>query len=336
MTWLAWRQFRGQAAAGAAALALLGVVLLLSGPGLADSWNDGLARCGDDCASFTDGYLDQHQSQVLAVTGLVLVVPAILGLFWGAPLVAREVDSGTHRLVWNQSVTRVRWLTAKLLLVGGAVAAVAGLVTWAINWWSDPLDAASLQADARLPWALTFSAHGIVPVAYALFAFALGVCVGILTRRALPAMAITLAVFVTVQVAVPTLVRAHLTPPETTTAAITADTLANFTLVDGDRLHIDADAPEPGSWLISRRTVDASGRTVDSLPASLTTRPECAATKDVGSCLQLIARLGYRQVSTYHPPSHFWPLQRAEAGLYAAMTAALVALSFWWVRRRVA
>ena len=57
-----------------------------------------------------------------------------------------------------------------------------------------------------------FDARGIVPIGYAAFAFALGVTVGMLVRRTVPAMAITLAVFVAVQVAMPLLVRAHLMP----------------------------------------------------------------------------------------------------------------------------
>jgi len=42
-----------------------------------------------------------------------LATPALLGIFWGAPLIARELETGTCRLAWNQSVTRTRWLTVK-------------------------------------------------------------------------------------------------------------------------------------------------------------------------------------------------------------------------------
>jgi ABC-type transport system involved in multi-copper enzyme maturation permease subunit len=336
MTWLAWRQFRVQAAAGAAVVALIAIFLLLTGPGLSNTYADGLAQCGGDCRQFADAFLDEHQATMLEVTAIILVLPAILGLFWGAPLVSRELDAGTHRLAWTQSVTRSRWLAVKLLLVGVAVAAVSGLVTWAVDWWSDPLDAAGAVGEARLPWSLTYAAHGVVPVAYALFAFTLGVAVGILTRRPLPAMAITLAVFLAFQIAIPLTVRPHLVSPVTTSAAITADTLANFNIVQGgNALTIDANAPEPGSWLISRHLVDGSGRPVTTLPGYLIDRPDCAPAKDVSQCLSVIAGLGYRQVSTYHPPSHFWPLQRAEAGLYVGLSAVLAGFCFWWIRRRV-
>jgi hypothetical protein len=336
MTWLAWRQFRAQAVTAVIGLVLLGGWLLATGPRLADQYSQGRADCSSSgCGQFIDGFLDQHQGTLLALTAAVLVVPALLGMFWGAPLVARELDAGTHRLAWNQSVTRYRWLSVKLVLVGLSVAAVAGLVVSAVDRWSAPLDAAS-QTDPRLPLALTFAARGVVPLAYALFAFALGVTVGLLTKRVIPAMIITLVVYLAVQIAVAWLVRPHLAPTHTSVAPITSETLQNFTITN-DGVVVNGDPPVPGSWLVSRHTVDASGARVDFLPASLMDEPECAPsiTKGIDPCLTLIASKGYRQVSVYHLPSQFWQLQRAEAALYGGATAGLVGLCFWWLKRRL-
>jgi hypothetical protein len=247
MIWVAWRQFRAQAVTAAIGLLLLGAWLLATGPGLADEYAAGLAGCSSNgCDQFMDGFVDQHQKALLALTLVALVVPALLGLFWGAPLVARELDAGTHRLVWNQSVTRYRWLTVKLLLVGASCALVAGLVVWWVERWSTPIDDAS-QLDPRLPMAVTFAAHGVVPLAYAAFAFALGVAVGMLTKRVLPAMVVTLVVFLLAQVAVAWLVRPHLAPSHTSVAPVTSDTLQNFTFSsDGIHLSGDASVPAPG------------------------------------------------------------------------------------------
>ena len=55
--------------------------------------------------------------QVALIT-LVLVVPALIGMFWGAPLIAHELETGTFRLAWTQSVSRRRWLLVKMGLVG--------------------------------------------------------------------------------------------------------------------------------------------------------------------------------------------------------------------------
>ena len=156
----------------------------------------------------------------------MLVLPALIGLFWGAPLLTRELEAGTHRLVWNQSVTRTRWLAVKLALTGLAAMTAAGLGSLAVSWWSSPIDKTAANVPQMGP--VVFAARGIVPIAYAAFAFALGVTVGMLVRRTLPAMAITLAVFVAVQFAMPLLVRPHLVPPTRSTIEITESNLDDF------------------------------------------------------------------------------------------------------------
>ena len=136
--------------------------------------------------------------------------PALVGVFWGAPLLARELETGTFRLVWTQSVTRRRWLAVKLGLVGGASVAVAGLLGWVVTWWSVPVDRVNLD---RFSSPLIFSERGLVPLGYAAFAFALGVVLGLLLRRTVPAMAATLAVFVGARLAVTQWLRPHLMAP---------------------------------------------------------------------------------------------------------------------------
>jgi transposase len=120
----------------------------------------------------------------------VLVLPALIGLFWGAPLITRELEAGTHRLVWNQTITRTRWLAVKLGLTGLATITAAGLGSLAVTWWSSPIDKTATNDFPRMG-PLLFDARGVVPIGYAAFAFALGVTVGMLVRRTLPAMAIT-------------------------------------------------------------------------------------------------------------------------------------------------
>src|SRR5262245_39997963 len=230
MIWVAWRQFRAQAVTAAIGLLLLGAWLLATGPGIADEYAAGLASCPSrGCDQFMDGFVDQHQKGLLALTLVVLVVPALLGLFWGAPLVARELDAGTHRLVWNQTVTRYRWLTVKLVLVGASCALVAGLLAWWVDRWTTPINDAS-RLDPRLPLGMTYAASGVVPLAYAVFAFALGVTVGMLIKRVLPAMVVTLVIFIVAQFAVGILVRPHLAPTTTSIAPITGATLQNFNI----------------------------------------------------------------------------------------------------------
>ena len=106
MIWLTWRQFRAQAAAVAAIAVAFALVLAATGPRLAD-----LATTYRDVFDHITAN-DRH----LFYAGIVViaVAPVIIGVFWGAPLVARELEAGTHRLAWTQSVTRTRWLAIKL------------------------------------------------------------------------------------------------------------------------------------------------------------------------------------------------------------------------------
>jgi len=108
-------------------------------------------------------------------------------------------------LAWNQSVTRTRWLAVKLGLVGVASMATAGLFSLMVTWWAAPIDKVVMN---RITPEL-FPARGIAPIGYAAFAFALGVAAGVLVRRTVPAMAVTLAIFALIQVVMPVWVRPY-------------------------------------------------------------------------------------------------------------------------------
>jgi ABC-type transport system involved in multi-copper enzyme maturation permease subunit len=338
MIWLTWRQFRGGAVMMAAALALLAAILGLTGPGLADEYSTGIAACTTQsgaCSDFVERFFNDNQIPHLAVTAVVLVLPALIGVFWGAPLIAREIEAGTHRLVWNQSITRTRWLAVKLGLTGLAAMTAAGLGSLAVTWWSSPIDKTATEFPRMAP--LLFAARGIVPIGYAAFAFALGVTVGMLVRRTVPAMAITLAIFVAAQIAMPLLVRPHLLPPASSTIELTESNIDGFQWGTNDVLQVWSDAGPEGAWVLSSHSVDPSGHAVDTISVSSSSGP-CApptGTPDEGrvtECLAEIQRLGYRQEATYHPASRFWPFQWYETGIYTALALGLAGFCFWRIR----
>jgi ABC-type transport system involved in multi-copper enzyme maturation permease subunit len=342
MIWLTWRQFRAAGAMMLAALAALAAVLALTGPGLADDYATGIAACTSQpggCSDFVRQFFNHHQGSFLAVTAVVLILPALIGLFWGAPLITRELEAGTHRLVWNQSVTRTRWLAVKLALTGLAAMTAAGLGSLAVTWWSSPIDKTAAGFPKMGP--LLFATRGIVPIAYAVFAFALGVTVGMLVRRTIPAMAITLAVFVAVQFAMPLLVRPHLAPPTRSTVQITESNLEDFSFGPDRPIRVSAKAADTGAWVLSSHTVDASGHAVDSIPPSPSpslspfSGPCAPSQRGLSPCLAEVTRLGYRQQVTYQPSSRFWPFQWYETGIYTALTVGLAGLCFWRIRRRL-
>ena len=199
----AWLRFRTQALVAFGVLAVLAVVLVVTGIRLAHAYDAAVAACKlhGDCASAlslfpSNGYLTASNE----LHPLVIAIPCVLGMFWGAPLAAREFETGTFRLAWTQGSTRIRWLAVKLAVVGAASVAVAGLLSLMVTWWSSPIAAA--QMGVRLDPGI-FAEGGIAPVGYAAFAFAFGVTAGLLSRRTLPAMAVTLGIFVAVWFAFP-------------------------------------------------------------------------------------------------------------------------------------
>src|SRR5580658_2123123 len=134
MIWLTWRQSRAQLIGAVGVLAVLALVLEVTGPDLAHLYNtSGIVRCPpSSCATLANRFLNKISKidtllYFLGI-GLLYAVPVIIGIFWGAPLVAREIEAHTHRLIWNQSVTRTRWLAIKLTVLALAATAFAGLL----------------------------------------------------------------------------------------------------------------------------------------------------------------------------------------------------------------
>ncbi|MGI5490017.1 ABC transporter permease [Microtetraspora malaysiensis] len=354
MIWLTWRQFRGSATMMAAVLVVLTAALALTGPNLASDYAAGIADCTPDntCLDFFDRFFGEYDILFLALTLVVLILPALIGLFWGAPLITRELEAGTHLLVWNQSITRGRWLAVKLGLTGLAAMTAATASGLAVTWWSDPLDKSAVPEMAQMA-PVVFGARGIAPMGYAAFAFVLGVTVGMLVRRTLPAMALTLAVFAAIQLAMPLLVRPHLMPPVTGTFELGRENMDGLGGPRGGSLQIflrtSAVPGHPGAWVLSSKLVDPSGRTISSgdgssgpsstivraVPVSTTSGPCSPQGLPEGGCTAEINRLGYRQQAAYQPLERFWPFQWIETGIYALLTLGLAWFSFWWIRRRL-
>lgn len=345
MSWLTWRQSRVAVLTVLAGLAIFGLALAVTGPRLAQEYHlSGLAACTGDASC---GHAQQSFAFQVRQTGIDLplyglgialtyLIAAVIGMFWGAPLVARELEAGTFRLAWTQSITRSRWLAVKLALIGLAAVTATGLLSLAVNWWSHPIDQANARpgADAGLALParmapLIFGARGITPIGYALFAFMLGVTAGVVLRRTVPAMALTLAVLATVQVLVPAALRAHYQAPTVSSTALvlTPDRPQSLQL-RGGKLMVSAPVSLPGAWITSVRTVDSTGRTATpAIPQA------CVVGGDVAVCDEAINALGLRQRVTYHPANRFWVFQWYELGLYLALAALLTALGARGIRR---
>jgi hypothetical protein len=338
MSWLVWRQHRLQAAIAAVLLAAFAAVMLTSGLQMASQWHSMLGSCTvtsttNTCGSESLGSAIGHDFEVLSI-----MVPGILGIFWGAPLVAHEIESGTSTFAWTQTVTRIRWLTAKAgwLLLAAAVwgGAVAALVTW----WSGPRNALYGNAFEQN----IFDVQGIVPVGYAVFATALGITAGALLRRTLPAIAVTLGGFIGLRLLVDDAIRQHYVTAVTT---VTSEQ-DNF-------------SPPAGSWQLASGVISKTGQVV---PRQVFSGPNIGGvplSALPASCQKLFSAVGgrlpvrggmttglqdqfhacflsagFRQFVTYQPANRFWAFQGIETGIFVLLGAALLAVTYVVVRRR--
>ncbi len=312
MTWLTWRQFRTSALVVLAALALVAVPTVVTGRQIR-AWEAACTSASPCLGIPVEAYMSRYMWLLVLLRGGLLALPVVLGIFWGAPLVAREIDSGTYRLAWTQSTSRVRWLTVKIVVVGLASLLATAVLSWMTTWWFGPADRTTNDKFI----ASIFDVRDVVPVGYAAFAFALGLSAGIVIRRVLPAMATTLAVFIAVRMAVQMLVRPHY-------RALLSESGPLLDPSGGNTLKQGAALPS-GSWAVATQIFDPSGHLLRD-PLRFGPDATCAATQN---CLD-----GYTQHVLYQPGSRYWSFQWIETGLFTALALLLVGFSYWWLTGR--
>jgi hypothetical protein len=331
VTWLVWRQYRAQGAIALALLAAFAAVLVVTGLRIAAQWHSAVNACTAHAAG-ASGCLDVSLGGARAqdLIGLTVIVPAVVGFLWGAPLVAQELETGTVNFAWTQSVTRRHWLAVKagwLLLAaalwGGAVGALA-------TWWSGPRNA--LYQNQFQPG--NFDIQGIVPIGYAVFATALGIAAGALLRQTLVGIAVTIGGFTGVRLLITLVVRQHYM------AAVTA----YYKLMAGF-------SPAGPAWVVSEGVIDKSGHVyagngvfalvnmpVTALPAScrglLYASPDSLTRAHLRQVVSCVQTAGFRGFTTYQPASRYWPFQGIETGIFLALAAGLLALTLVVIRRR--
>ena len=329
MTWVVWRQHRNQAYRAAAALAAFAVLLLVTGRQMASHYHSALTSCAasHSCGNLTNTLILGTPVMFLLVT-LTVVVPCLLGVFWGGPLVARELETGTSQFAWTQSITRSRWLTVKVGWVLLAAAAWGGAVSALVTWWSSPVNA--LKHQNFQPG--QFDIQGIVPIGYALFAVALGIAAGTLLRRTLPALAITIGVFTFLRLVIGQDLRSHYLTALTKT----------FSFLHPPPL------PTGSYWLVSGGVVGPGGQVPGShiggvgvsfggVPVPIANLPSTCqklvfqSPHRFGSCL---AAHGYHAFISYQPASRYWAFQGIETGIFVLLAAALIAVTAIAVTRR--
>jgi ABC-2 family transporter protein len=317
MVWLTWRQHRAEALGSLLVLAAVAAILLALGAPMRSAYtHDGLAACiahnttTGSCVDVVNQFAARFGGAANSLIPWLNLLPAFLGIFVGAPLLAREFEHGTWRLAWTQAVPRTRWLAVKLALLIAGIIALTAPLTALFTWYRGPLD----QLDGRLsPNAFDF--EGFALPAYALFAFALGTLAGILTRRTVVAMAITLGGFLAVRLPVETWLRPHYQHPVTAVA----DPGVHQGLVDT-------------ALGISRTLLDPAGHPLSNLQERHVLN---AAGQKSGDPATYLHAHGYHWQTVFQPASRFWHFQLIEAALFATLAAILLAVAAWQLRRRV-
>jgi hypothetical protein len=317
MIWVTWRQHRGEALTALALTALFAALILLTGVQMHDAFDaQGVASClGNTAAPSCSGVAEAYQQQFstyLALYQWLNLVPLALGLFIGAPLVAREIERNTHLLAWTQGVTRTRWIVTNVLLLLAATVTLGIIFTLLMGWWLQPMIA--IDGSALRP--SEFDLQGIAPLGYFVAALAIGTLAGTLIRRTLPAMAVAIIGFLALRFGTIDLLRPHFMAPVVGSSPVGATSPVSR-----------------GDWVLNDGLVGASGQSfngrfaIDQLCGGLNSTKQA-----INACLQ-----GHGVVETvsYQPAGRYWTFQGIELAEFALIAVLLMLMTVWWVRRRI-
>jgi ABC-type transport system involved in multi-copper enzyme maturation permease subunit len=223
MIWISWRQHRSQAIACLAVLVALAAYAVIESSSMRSAFgNDGLAGClarsqGTACPGGVTTFMNEFSSVVnIAFWSVTLIVPGLIGVLVGAPLIARELEGGTWQLAWSQTIPRSRWLAVKLALVTAGLIILGVAMTAVITWYRAPMDRLTGHLQPN-----SYDFEGLVLTAYILCGFGFAVLAGLLVRRVIPAIIAAFLPWLALRLIVEFVFRPHFLAPLTTTANCT-------------------------------------------------------------------------------------------------------------------
>jgi hypothetical protein len=324
MIWVTWAQHRREALVSGIILTVAATLLVITGLIiLGDFKSSGAASCapaagpavgvfnaGTSCEPVVGAFFSRWMGLTQTASFALMTLPVLLGVFIAAPLLSREFEQRTYLFAWSQSITKLRWVLVKLGLFAAVVLISAAALAVLAIWWHSPLDRAFYGG----PWA-AFDVQGIAPIGYAVFALSLGTLAGLVFRRTIPAMALTLFVFVGVRILI-ALVRPHF-----------------MTAVTGSALDV-----RQGSWILSASYyMDAQGHHVSfeqvnqMVSVYASTAPK---TFNGSGVMDYLHQQGISLLTDYQPLDRFWAFQLIEAALFFGLAIGLIAACLWWLQRR--
>jgi hypothetical protein len=326
--WVIWRQHRITFAALASLLGALALYIWIAGLELHHA-HVGATTCNaasPACSDLIDRFNGMNKALWRGQT--LQALPALIGAFVGAPVLAREFETGTFRYAWTQGFGRWRWTLAKLVALAGVVTVAAGAISAVFSWYYQPYFATGNQTRSLTQMSplagAVFDLRGVVFAAWTLTAFAIGGLAGALIRRVVPAIVATLVAYAGLALVTANLLRQHYLTPLLTT-----------------KLNVPGSAWVMSQWWTKGGHFAFRGWTraptrifrLCAPPPPLGAR---VAKPSQGSLAQCFARHGYTQLTKYQPATRFWPLQWIEGAWLLALSGLLIAATVWVVRRRVA
>jgi hypothetical protein len=315
--WLSWRQQRTETLIAAVILALLAVAFIPPGIHLADLFaQDHLARCVNSHSVACGLAVQSFTANAGFVHGLLdggwfNLVPGLIGVALAAPLLL-DLEQGTIRLAWTQSITRRRWLATKLAVTTGTVLLAAAAFSALFTWYQQPLDRLFGRWDK-------FDFEWIVPLGYALFAFGLAVAIGVLWRRSTAAIVVAFAGYVAARLFVQSWLRQRFVTPLSATWGP----------------HSPGPTTGNNVWVLSGGPSDKAGHIFSGSSAIF---QECASRSGAkGLDPGCMARhgAGYNHL-VWQPASRFWEFQGIETALFGGVALLLLAAAVAWLVRRPA
>ena len=329
MAGVTWRQHRFTLAGLVALLGVLALGLWLAGLQLHHAYA-AVAACrpalSPACLDLTDTF---NWANGLLANGIILqAVPPLIGAFVGAPVLARELESGTFRFAWTQGFGRWRWALAKLVLLAVAVTAAAAVFSLMLSWYYQPYFAPGNQAlgltELTPFFPGLFDLHGVAFAAWTLAAFSVGALAGMLIRRVVPAIAAALAVYAGLAFAAGGYLRGHY-----------------LTALTGRNLNLPGSAWILSQWWTKGGTVLSQDTMRQVFQSTLQLIAPVVPSKaqklrTFNDVTVYLTRHGYTQWTRYQPGSRLWPFQWIEGGWLLALSVLLVGATIWLVRRRAA
>jgi hypothetical protein len=273
------------------------------------------------CRQVGNNFFGTYQPGVGITEGVLQLLPALIGAFAGAPIIAREFETGTFRFAWTQGFGRTRWVVAKLAPLAVILAAAACPIGTLFSWYYQPLISAGDSNGKLFP--TVFDLSGFALAGWTLTAFALGAFAGALIRRVIPAMFATLAVWAGLAILTGTYLRENYLPPRVSTSL---------------------NEPHP-AWVMSQQwtfsgkpaSLDAINRALAPIDARadsfqiFSPGPSTPANVDP---FKYLTQHGYALLTTYQPDSRFWLFQWIEGGWLLGLSVLLLGVTVWLVRRR--